>query len=190
MGHTAIVAWRPIAWSLLGLIGAGLSIAVSPDARGLFGAALALLMLAIAISDARSFVIPDRFSITAFALALVFAAWFDGEPFPGAAAASLLRAAVTALPFFVLMVAYERLRGRPGLGLGDVKLAAVAGAWLDWYPIILAIEAAALAALAVYGVRRYLLHRPLDPTTAMPFGAFFAPAIWLSWLRDTAFLSQ
>ena len=34
--------------------------------------------------------------------------------------------------FFALRYGYARLRGRQGLGLGDVKLAFVAGAWLDW----------------------------------------------------------
>ncbi len=48
---------------------------------------------------------------------------------------------------------YRRLRGREGIGLGDVKLAGVAGAWLDWQSIPIAVEIAALAALAVCLVR-------------------------------------
>ena len=42
---------------------------------------------------------------------------------------------------------YEWWRGRRGLGMGDVKLAAVAGVWLDWFTIVAVIEFAALAAL-------------------------------------------
>ena len=45
---------------------------------------------------------------------------------------ALLRGAVLALLFLGLRALYRRLRGRDGIGLGDVKLAGVAGAWLDW----------------------------------------------------------
>src|SRR5262245_1993279 len=128
---SAIGVLRLVPLGLLGILGVGLSLAVSPGVRGLFGAGLALLMLAIAVSDARRFIIPDQLSAAAFVLALISAAWFDVEPFPGMLWASLLRAVVAAVPFLVLMVAYEWVRGRRGLGLGDVKLAAVAGAWLD-----------------------------------------------------------
>ena len=57
-----------------------------------------------------------------------------------AALTSLLRAAATALPFLALMLLYEWWRGRRGLGMGDVKLAAVAGVWLDWFTIVAVIE--------------------------------------------------
>jgi leader peptidase (prepilin peptidase)/N-methyltransferase len=171
----------------LGLGGVAASVVASPWPRNLLGAALALLMLAIAVSDARHFIVPDRLSLAAFVLGLVNAALFDAPPL-AAIAGCLLRAAATALPFLVLMVAYARLRGREGLGLGDVKLAAVAGCWLDWLTIVWTIEAAALAALAVYTVRRYLLRHPLDAATELPFGAFLAPAIWLGWLAEAVWL--
>jgi leader peptidase (prepilin peptidase)/N-methyltransferase len=155
---------------VIGLIGAlavGLSIAASPDWRGAFGAALALLMLAIAVSDIRHFIVPDALSASAFILGLIFAGLFDDA-------------------LLALMLLYEWWRGRPGLGLGDVKLAAVAGAWLDWFTIVGVIEVAALAALAAYGVWRYVLRRPIVATTPLPFGLFLAPAIWAGWLAEAA----
>ena len=45
---------------------------------------------------------------------------------------ALLRGAVLALLFLGAARRYRRLRGRDGIGLGDVKLAGVAGAWLGW----------------------------------------------------------
>ena len=50
------------------------------------------------------------------------------------------------------MIGYRRWRGRDGLGLGDVKLAAVAGAWLGFVTIFAVIELAALSALGAYVV--------------------------------------
>jgi leader peptidase (prepilin peptidase)/N-methyltransferase len=171
---------------LIGALGVGASFAASPDWRGAFGAALALLMLAIAVSDVRHLIVPDPLSGAAFVLGLIYAALVDDGPVTQAIVMSLIRAAVAALPLLALMLIYEWWRGRPGLGLGDVKLAAVAGAWLDWLNIVAVIEVAALAALAVYGVWRYALRRPIESTTPLPFGLFLAPAIWAGWLAEPA----
>ena len=178
-GHVLVIV-------LIGALAVGLSFAASPDWRGVFGAALALLMLAIALSDIRHFIVPDALSASAFMLGLIFAALFDDAPLAEAILTCLLRAAAAALPLLALMLFYEWWRGRPGLGLGDVKLAAVAGAWLDWFTIVGVIEVAALAALAAYAVWRYVLHRPIAATTPLPFGLFLAPAIWAGWLAEAA----
>ena len=171
---------------LIGALAVGLSFAASPDWHGAFGSALALLMLAIAVSDIRHFIVPDALSASAFVLGLVAAALFDDAPLAEAILMSLLRAAAAALPLLALMLLYEWWRGRPGLGLGDVKLAAVAGAWLDWFTIVGVIEVAALAALTAYAVWRYVLRRPIVATTPLPFGLFLAPAIWAGWLAEAA----
>jgi leader peptidase (prepilin peptidase) / N-methyltransferase len=171
---------------LIGALGVGLSFAASPDLRGAFGAVLVLLMLAIAVSDIRHFIVPDALTASAFVLALIFAGLFDDAPLAETLLTCLLRAAAAALPLLALMFLYEWWRGRPGLGLGDVKLAAVAGAWLDWFTIVAVVEIAAIAALAAYGVWRFLLRRPIAATTPLPFGLFLAPAIWAGWLAETA----
>jgi leader peptidase (prepilin peptidase)/N-methyltransferase len=168
-----------------GLLGVGVSFAVSPNLAGAFGAVLALLMLAIAVSDARHFLVPNVLTAPAFLLGVLFEVAFGAEPVGAAITVCRLRALAAALPFLALMLLYQWLRGRPGLGLGDVKLAAVAGAWLDWLTIAMMIEAAALAALIAYVVWRYLLRRPVTATTRLPFGLFFAPAIWLGWVAET-----
>jgi leader peptidase (prepilin peptidase)/N-methyltransferase len=169
----------------LAALGVGISFAASPDLGGAFGAGLALLMLAIAISDAREFIVPDKFTATAFVLGVAFSAVFSEGAAVEAVLMSLLRALITAAPLLALLLIYEWWRGRPGLGLGDVKLAAVAGAWLDWFTIVATIEVAALAALLGYGIWRFVLRRPVDTTTPLPFGLFLAPAIWAGWIGQT-----
>ena len=47
---------------------------------GWFGAALALIVIAIAVIDARYFIIPNELSAAAFALALLYAAATEAEP--------------------------------------------------------------------------------------------------------------
>jgi leader peptidase (prepilin peptidase)/N-methyltransferase len=92
---------------------------------------------------------------------------------------------VLAATFLALRILYRRLRGRDGLGLGDVKLAGVAGAWLGWFTIPISIEIAALAALAAHIMARRWQGLTLSATARLPFGLFFAPAIWLCWLLET-----
>lgn len=67
------------------------------------------------------------------------------------------------------------------MGLGDVKLAAVTGVWLDWINLPVAVNIAALSALASALFRR-LRGVDVDPKAKLPFGAYFAPAIWICWV--------
>jgi len=164
------------------IIGVGTSIAVAPDLRGVLGALLALMMLAIALTDARLGIIPNEWNAAGLTLAVLNAVLQYPDTMVEAMAAAVLRGGVLALLFLGLRVAYRGLRGREGIGLGDVKLAVVAGAWLDWLTIPIAVELAAVAGLMTYLVRRCWLGRPLHRTSRLPFGLFFAPAIWLGWL--------
>jgi leader peptidase (prepilin peptidase)/N-methyltransferase len=156
---------------------AAASMIVVPGARGVAGAGLACLMIAIAAVDARRFIIPDELTAAAVALGLGDAAIRHPDGLGAALVVAALRGGIVAAAFFGLWALYRRLRGREGIGLGDVKLAGVAGAWLDWPSIPIAVEIAALAALAVCLLRWLALGRPISGTTRLPFGAFLAPAI-------------
>lgn len=169
----------------IGASAVAVSLIADQGAAGIFGGALALIMLAIAIIDARSFLIPNSLNAAAIMLGLANAAVL-GQGDLAVIADAVLRALVVSGLFFALHVFYLRLRRRQGIGLGDVKLAAVAGIWLDWSMVPVAIEVAALSALATYGVRRYVLRQRLRRNARLPFGLFFAPAIWIGWLVQTA----
>jgi leader peptidase (prepilin peptidase)/N-methyltransferase len=171
-----------LAAALLAAVGA--SLVASPGPDGLFGAFLGLLMAAIAITDSRRYIIPNELTAAAFALALLRAGTVGPDADRLAVLLAALRAAAIAVPFLVLMIGYRRWRGRDGLGLGDIKLAAVAGAWLGWATIFAAIELATLSALGAYFVSGYLNKRPLKSTAFLPFGLFLAPAIWIGWLVE------
>jgi len=169
-------------------IGVVASVTLVPDWRGVAGAGLAVLMVAIAAVDARRFIIPDELSAAALVLGLVYAAMEETDIWAQALAWSVLRGAISALAFLGVRMFYRRLRGREGIGLGDVKLAGVAGVWLDWSIIPIAIQIAAVTALGAYLIRHFYLRRVVRPTTRMPFGLFLAPAIWIGWLLETTLL--
>jgi leader peptidase (prepilin peptidase)/N-methyltransferase len=168
--------------AIAALAGVAASLYAAPGVAGLCGAALALIMLAIAVIDQRRFLIPNELTAAAAALGLVHAAVTEPDAMAQAIAWSVARGAVLALLFFALRAAYARVRGREGMGLGDVKLAGAGGVWLSWHAIPIAIEIAALSALAAIALKHVLGQRRLHATTRLPFGLFLAPAIWLAWL--------
>jgi leader peptidase (prepilin peptidase)/N-methyltransferase len=175
---------RQIALSLALFATALGSLVAAPGPDGLFGAFLAALMLAIAVIDSDRYVIPNELTGAAVALALLRAGTVGPEADLRAVIWAALRALAIAVPFLVLMIGYRRWRGRDGLGLGDIKLAAVAGAWLGLVTVFAVVEVATLSALGAYIVNGYLRKRPLKATAFLPFGLFLAPAIWFGWLVE------
>src|SRR3981081_4936815 len=74
LSDTKVRAFGLCAVALLALVAIAASIEAVPGPAGYLGAALALLMLAIAVIDARWFIIPDQLSAAGFALGLINAA--------------------------------------------------------------------------------------------------------------------
>jgi leader peptidase (prepilin peptidase)/N-methyltransferase len=92
----------------------------------------------------------------------------------------LLAAGLGLLGFEAVSGLAERLMGRPALGLGDAKLAAMLGAWLGLTGLGLAVALAVLSG-AVLGLAGRLSGR-LGPGQPFPFGPFLAlggAAVWL-----------
>jgi leader peptidase (prepilin peptidase)/N-methyltransferase len=100
----------------LGLAGAAMSLAsilLSPDWRGALGAALGLLMLAVAWSDSHRFVVPDVLSGPAFALGVVNGVVTSPEGELAGGLSALSRAGLTAGLFFMLPADYCGFFGLP-----------------------------------------------------------------------------
>jgi leader peptidase (prepilin peptidase) / N-methyltransferase len=174
-----------LALSLALLLSVFASLITAPGAEGLYGASLAVLMVAIAANDARHYLIPNELTGAAFALALLRAGALTPETGAEALLWTVVRAGSVALPLLLLMLLYRRWRGRDGLGLGDVKLAAVCGAWLDLATVAAVIELAALLAIGAYVAGAALRRERLRATAFLPFGLFLAPAIWIGWLGES-----
>jgi leader peptidase (prepilin peptidase)/N-methyltransferase len=92
------------------------------------------------------------------------------------------------LAFAGIAWVYCRLRRRAGLGLGDAKLLAVAGAWVGWPALPGLVVVAAALALAVALVRAASGER-LGAGTRIAFGPYLAFALWLFWLYGPLMLA-
>src|SRR5215470_2578990 len=92
-----------------------ISMVVAPDLRGVMGALLALVALAIAVVDGRHFIIPNELSAAGLVLGLVNAAVQNPDFAFAAIANALLRGAVLAFVFLGVRVGYRWLRRRDGI---------------------------------------------------------------------------
>ena len=158
------------------------SFAVFPLRIALVSCLLGWTMLAIAVVDARRFIIPDVLSLPAIPVGLLASGRLL-EP----AAAEIVRIdhvigmLAGGLGLWLVRAVYFRVRGREGLGLGDVKLAAAAGAWIGWQSLSDVILLAAVLALSLVIALGLLRGKELSAAARVPFGCFLAPSIWLVW---------
>jgi leader peptidase (prepilin peptidase)/N-methyltransferase len=115
--------------------------------------ALALGLLAAAFIDLDHMYLPDPITIGGAVLGIVSVPLRGGR-FQDALLGALLGFLLVWLPFDFV---YGKLRGLPGMGLGDAKLVMLAGAWFGWQGAVFALLAGAVqatvVALAVYLAR-------------------------------------
>jgi leader peptidase (prepilin peptidase)/N-methyltransferase len=167
----------------LGAAAVGASAWLAADVtRAALGSGLALIMLGIAMADARNFVIPDVLTATALLLGAANAGLDEDGVALMPMAQAALRGGMVALSFGTLRAVYYWLRRRHGIGVGDIKLAAVAGVWLAWTSMAIAVEIAALAAIGYHMFAQWRRGKPVRGRAILPFGLFLAPTIWLVWL--------
>lgn len=137
------------------------------------GLGLAAALAAISLIDIRTQRIPDRLSLPLLGAGLLVAALRPEAGFADYAIGAALGYASLA----VFGGFYFRLTGVDGLGLGDAKLFAAAGAWAGWAALPQILLIASVAGLA-FAVTRRLMGRPLD---GVPFAPFLSLALLIVW---------
>lgn len=88
---------------------------------------------------------------------------------------------------WLLFHIFRKITGKEGMGHGDFKLFAVAGAWLGWVALPLVILAASFAG-AIVGLV-LIARKRLARDVPMPFGPFLCAAIWIGLLWNTPILA-
>jgi leader peptidase (prepilin peptidase)/N-methyltransferase len=139
--------------------------------------ALGWALLALAVIDAREGLLPDLLTWPLLLAGLAAAAWLDPDGLGSRAIGAIAGFAV----FWALALLYRRLRRREGLGLGDAKLLAAAGAWLGWEALPSVVLVAAIAGLG-WILALSLGGRRLALDTELPFGPGLCLGFWLVWL--------
>ncbi|MCL2723675.1 MAG: prepilin peptidase [Polyangiaceae bacterium] len=160
-------------YPLVELIGGALSYAIwtvivlrlsgsTPVGRvaAIYGAdfALSLGLVAAAFIDAEYMFLPDSITLSGIVLGTTTATLRD-LPLRASVTGAIVGFAVVWVPFIVL---YKKLLGRTGMGLGDAKLVALAGAWFGWEGALFTLFAGAMQGtvyallLKIFGVETKL----------------------------------
>jgi leader peptidase (prepilin peptidase)/N-methyltransferase len=138
---------------------------------------LGWVLLVLATVDALAFRLPDILTLPLIGAGLAVASWAPDRDLVGHVVAT----AVAILLFYAVAATYRRVRHGDGLGLGDVKLAGAAGAWLGWQALPATILMASLIGLVWAGVAAIRRgHEALHER--IPFGIALCFAVWVIWL--------
>jgi leader peptidase (prepilin peptidase)/N-methyltransferase len=168
------IPWRyPAVELAAGLLVVGLAAQLGPRVALVPALLFALALLAVALIDWDHRIIPDEISLGGAVVGL----FARGMTMPGVLE-GLTGALVGGGALWLVATGYRRATGVDGLGGGDVKLAAMIGAFLGWPGVFLTILGAAMAGTLVGGI--LIATRRADRETALPFGTFLAPAAVLA----------
>jgi leader peptidase (prepilin peptidase) / N-methyltransferase len=153
------------------LVWGGMFLLWGPSWEALRGAVFLTILLGIAASDARFYIIPDQFSLggALLGVALAFASpritWVD----------SLVGAAVGFFLLWFVAWAGEKAFKKEAMGGGDIKMMAMIGAFVGVWGVFLSLFLGALLGAVIFG--------PISMRTGklVPFGIFLAVGAAVSY---------
>jgi leader peptidase (prepilin peptidase)/N-methyltransferase len=148
--------------------------------EGLRGAVFATILLGIAMTDARAYVIPDEFSLGGLGCGLLFALLAGRQPLGTA----LLGAAVGFGLLWLVAVLGEWMFKQEAMGGGDIKMMAMVGAFLGWQGTLLTVFLGALIGSLIFVPLTLTGHKKL-----VPFGIFLALGAAATYLVGPAILT-
>jgi len=176
---------------LTGVLFVACLFAFGPTLAFLKWAVFCSILVVLAITDVRERILPDKVNLTGGAIGLAMSAlvpvsdgtslWLAGRAFafpPPQRVLSVTDALLGALAgagiLWVFAEGYFRLRGQEGMGLGDVKMMAMAGTFLGPKAVVFTIMAGALIG-SVLGAS-FMLFRRTGSDYELPFGLFLSAA--------------
>ena len=148
------------------------------------GVVLISVLLPLVLIDVDHLWLPEPLCrlgvVLGFALTGALYAFLPGSEVSSLLLNHLLAASAGLLALEGLSALSERILGQPALGLGDAKLAALAGAWLGLGGVLVAMAIAIFCGAFFGTIGR--LSGFIGPRQPFPFGPFIAVGIWLTWL--------
>jgi leader peptidase (prepilin peptidase)/N-methyltransferase len=165
----APIPWRyPVIEALTAVLFVGCILRFGPNRHALAAALFCSLLVALGTIDAEHLLLPDRITLPGIVAGVALQPWIGWAGWRGA----LLGAALGGGVLLALYGLWYLLRREEGLGLGDVKMLAMVGAFLGWRGVVVTLFfgslAGALAGLAL--IRSGRGHRK----SKLPLGTFLA----------------
>jgi leader peptidase (prepilin peptidase)/N-methyltransferase len=165
----APIAWRyPLIEAATALVFVGCSerfgLSLAAPAAALF----CCLMIALGMIDLEHLILPDRITLPGIAVGLALQPWLPWGGLWQAVAGALLGAAI----LLAIWGGWYLVRHEEGMGLGDVKMLALIGAFLGWKGTLVALLFASFAG-ALTGLA-LIWRGGAGLRSKLPFGSFLA----------------
>lgn len=157
---TAVI-WAAFTWQL------------GPSLELFRAAVLFTLLLGIAMTDAREYIIPDEFSIGGLLAGIAFALPGGFRPIGDA----LFGAAVGFALLYLVAVGGKALFKEEAMGGGDIKMMAMVGAFTGWTGVLLTIFLGSLLGTLIFVPLALIGKKKL-----VPFGVFLALGAAVTYL--------
>jgi leader peptidase (prepilin peptidase)/N-methyltransferase len=165
------IAWRyPLVEAATGVLFAVLAWKLGPQPLTLIWCAATATLLALALIDWDTTLLPDAMTLPLLWAGLVFAAlgWLPGFTLTQ----SLWGAVVGYLSLWSVYWFFKLATGKEGMGYGDFKLLAALGAWLGWQAVLpIVLMASVIGAVVGLGMKATA---SLREGRFVPFGPFLA----------------
>jgi len=133
-------------------------------------------LIALGFIDYFHQILPDEITLPGLGLAIVYSLFRDDLTFRQ----SLVGAVVGASLLLAIYVGYFVLRKKEGMGLGDITMMLLIGAYLGWTKAVFTLIIASLVGSLVGLFLVYIRKKTFQ--YSLPFGTFLAPAAFFSFL--------
>ncbi len=168
----------PIIEALTGVMWAAALWYYGYTVTALSAAVFGTMLIGIAVTDARHYLIPNEYTLGGLGIGLLLALRGGGAGI----IAALIGAAVGFGLLYVVAVVGAKAFGKEAMGGGDIKMMAMVGAFTGWKGVLLTIFGGSLLGTLVF-VPLSLRHKRL-----VPFGVFLAPAAAVAFVFGDAII--
>jgi leader peptidase (prepilin peptidase)/N-methyltransferase len=143
---------------------------------------LTAILIALFAIDLELQILPNRITVPGIAVGFVFSLF--APPGPIASGVGILLGGGV---LYGIAAGYYLVRREEGMGMGDVKMLAMVGAFLGWRAVLLTLILASMAG-AVIGLA-LMTSKKEGLRYALPFGTFLALAAFVSMLYGDALVN-
>jgi leader peptidase (prepilin peptidase)/N-methyltransferase len=172
----------PLVEALTAVLFFGIVLVAGPTVRAAKMCVFCALTIGLVFSDLEERILPDEFTLGGIGLGLLFAVLAPFQVmFFGlflrwdrrwlSLAEAVVSTIIPALLLWGLGALYQKIRHKEGLGLGDVKMVAMIGAFLGLQAAVLAVMVGSLLG-SLIGLAYIYLARKDPGTYELPFGSF------------------
>ena len=180
---TKISPRYPIVEFATALLAAATAWHFGPGWEALAAVLLTITLVAVAMIDADTQLIPDSIALPLVWIGLTLSLF---HPLAGATtlfispSEAIIGALAGYLTLWSVFWLFKLVTGKDGMGYGDFKLLAALGAWLGWQQLPIIIMMSAVVGVLVNVAM--IVFRGKDRTVPIPFGPYLAGAGWITML--------